>query len=346
MDNDSLCIDESVKFNSLTMTEQKRLRQFLFSVVHNKFLGKWSRFDKGNEFQYLENSEEGLKVYIDSNVILYQNVDLTNLLAFLSSKFKYIEEPIAFNMYDDRSVICENGWFVTHKMMNCSDNCLYAVQVIKKDYIRNEIEIENDVNKFKDLSHVNICKYYDYFCEGNRLHIVSELITGETLYDKITNVNVTLEDKIKWFKQIASTLYYIHDKEMLHGNIKPENIFITSDGDIKLINIAFKNEEQINRDRTTIGLIVYHSFEKHNCIPYDYREDMWALGYVMAELFLGKHINIDITNYINPRINEKRLKLLEECKSVNYEYGTIISKMLEPEIENRCTSRELVEMLN
>jgi len=357
MENDSLFLDSEslIKFDSLTEYEQKELRQFLY----NNCCCKWSRFNnEGNEYEYIEKCEEGLQVFIDGRKILYQNVeeDLKNLLRCLSSILRYIEDPISFSTYDRRSYIKTStlGSFV--KMINCSDNCLYAVRVISMNHCsisdnnyEDELvyEITNSVNKLKELSHVNIGRYYESFVSGENLNIVTELVTGETLYDKICDETVTFEDKIKWFKQMASALSYIHDKGILHGNIKPKNIFIKSDGDIKLINFGSKFVDKIIKNNCTkIGANLYSSYENINDLQFDEREDIWALGCIMIELFLGEYTKTRFWDFYNKNSNDYRLKLIEDCKTINDKYGSIIAKMLEPEYQNRCTSKELVEMLN
>jgi len=339
IENESLCLQfPNLKIEFLTQNEEETLKEFVFNATHKNFLGKWSRFDlAGNEYQFIEKLETGLQVGSHSDVFLYQDFDkdIRNLHNFFFFKLtKYIDEPLPKDMYDKISRLGSSILGKTRRMEDLYNNQLYAVKIVELNDKKVENELKNEVNKLKELSHANIGKYYDCFFNINEICIVMELVIGYPLYDKIQDKTVQFEDKINWFKQISSTLCFIHDKGFKHGNIRPTNIFIVSNG-IKLINFAFDILEVIKCNH--ISSTIYMSYEKYNACPYDERDDIWALGCVMTELILGKHIT---------DLNSKRLQLLEECKSVNYEYGTIISKMLEVKQETRCTSRDLMNMLN
>jgi len=239
------------------------------------------------------------------------------------------------------------------RMKNEFDNRLYAVKYMSiEELVFNQIEIHDimqEVIKLKKLSHPNIGKYYAFMYDEKKISIVAELVECDSIKSKIIDVNVTLTDKIKWFKQIASTLNYLHNMGIEHRNLTPANIFVTDDGNIKITNFRVPYRTGIKSNVGQVGCNIYDSYEKANDIPFDARNDIWALGCIMAELITGSTLKSRggaIYLYTNPKANDRRLKLIEDCKTIHTHCGQIISKMLEGEQVYRCTTEQLMIALN
>ncbi len=100
-------------------------------------------------------------------------------------------------------------------------------------------EALNEVHILKAMRHPYVVTYRESFIEKRCLCIVMDYADGGDLYTKINQHKKTQElfseDQIlDWFVQIALSLKYIHDRKILHRDIKTQNIFLTSSGEIKL----------------------------------------------------------------------------------------------------------------
>ncbi|VEL16238.1 unnamed protein product [Protopolystoma xenopodis] len=148
------------------------------------------------------------------------------------------------------------------------------------------------------MYHPNIVKYCVSFEEENGcLHIVMEYCNGGDLYSKINAQKGILfsEDQVMdYFVQISLGLKHIHDRMILHRDIKSQNIFLTKDDRIKLgdFGIAKVLNSTLDLARTCIGTPYYLSPEICENKPYNNKSDIWALGCVLYEMATLKHAEL------------------------------------------------------
>src|SRR6202167_2541668 len=88
------------------------------------------------------------------------------------------------------------------------------------------------------LTHPNILSIYDIGEEHGAPYVVSELLEGETLRDRLRDSAIPSRKSIDYARQIASGLAAAHDKGIVHRDLKPENLFITNDGRAKILDFG------------------------------------------------------------------------------------------------------------
>src|SRR5262249_62340704 len=88
------------------------------------------------------------------------------------------------------------------------------------------------------LNHPHVCTIHDIDQDQGRHFIVMELLHGRTLKQRLLDGPMTTEEVIKFGVQIASALEAVHAKGIIHRDIKPANIFITSEGQAKLLDFG------------------------------------------------------------------------------------------------------------
>jgi serine/threonine protein kinase/Flp pilus assembly protein TadD len=142
------------------------------------------------------------------------------------------------------------------------------------------------------LEHPNICSIHeiDETPEG-RMFIVMPCYEGETLRAKIERGPMKLGEAVDIAKQVASGLSRAHEKEIVHRDIKPGNIFITSDGLAKVVDFGLAKltgRTKLTKTGTTPGTVAYMSPEQFKGGDVDQRSDIWALGVVLYEMITGE----------------------------------------------------------
>ncbi|XP_065592365.1 serine/threonine-protein kinase Nek1 isoform X3 [Cyrtonyx montezumae] len=174
-----------------------------------------------------------------------------------------------------------------------------------QQYVIKEINISKMSNKEREesrrevavlanMKHPNIVLYRESFEENGCLYIVMDYCEGGDLFRKINAQKGVLfsEDQIlDWFVQICLALKHIHDRKILHRDIKSQNIFLTKDGTIQLgdFGIARVLSSTVELARTCIGTPYYLSPEICQNRPYNNKSDIWALGCVLYEMCTLKH---------------------------------------------------------
>ncbi|XP_042275971.1 serine/threonine-protein kinase Nek1-like isoform X2 [Thunnus maccoyii] len=148
---------------------------------------------------------------------------------------------------------------------------------------------QKEVEVLAEMSHPNIVQYKESFEEEDCLCIVMDYCEGGDLLEKINSQKGEpfSEDQIlDWFVQICLALKYIHDRKILHRDIKPQNIFLTKDGTVQLGDFGVSRVLNSTKELATTfaGTPLYLSPEICKKKPYDNKSDIWSLGCVLNEM--------------------------------------------------------------
>ncbi|KAL5011663.1 hypothetical protein ScPMuIL_010214 [Solemya velum] len=181
---------------------------------------------------------------------------------------------------------------VRHKQKN-SQLVIKEINIIRMSAKERE-ESRKEVAVLAQLNHPNIVTYRESFEEHGNLYIVMDFCAGGDLYNKINTQRGILlsEDQIlDWFVQMCLAIKHIHDRKILHRDIKSQNIFLTDRGMVQLgdFGIAKVLNSTVELARTCIGTPYYLSPEIVENKPYNNKSDIWSLGCVLYELTTLKH---------------------------------------------------------
>ncbi|XP_021059048.1 serine/threonine-protein kinase Nek4 isoform X2 [Mus pahari] len=224
--------------------------------------------------------------------------------------------------------------------------------VIKKLNLRNASSrerraAEQEAQLLSQLKHPNIVTYKESWEGGDGLlYIVMGFCEGGDLYRKLKEQKGQLlpeSQVVEWFVQIAMALQYLHEKHILHRDLKTQNVFLTRTNIIKVgdLGIARVLENHGDMASTLIGTPYYMSPELFSNKPYNYKSDVWALGCCVYEMATLKHaFNAKDMNSLVYRIIEGKLPPMPKVYSA--ELAELIRTMLSRRPEERPSVRSIL----
>ena len=248
--------------------------------------------------------------------------------------------------YEILGRIGSGGMSVVYKAKCHTLDRLVAIKVLKEEFASDE----NFVSKFKmeaqaaaRLSHPNIVNVYDVVDEGNLHYIVMELIEGITLKSYIEKKGF-LENKeaIGIAIQVAQGIAAAHEQHIIHRDIKPQNIIISRDGNVKVADFGIAravSSETMNA--TAVGSVHYISPEQARGGYCDERSDIYSFGITMYEMVTGRvpfegdntvavalaHLETPITppSQLNPVVSSGLEQIILKCtqKKPDRRYSSI-----------------------
>jgi Tol biopolymer transport system component len=152
------------------------------------------------------------------------------------------------------------------------------------------------------LNHPNVLAIYHVGDQDGAPYIVSELLEGETLRDRLRTGALAVRKAVDFAMQAASGLAAAHDKGIVHRDLKPENLFITNDGQVKILDFGLAkltrpDSEPVGQLATVtagtgaglvLGTVGYMSPEQVRAQAVDARTDIFSLGAILYEMLSGK----------------------------------------------------------
>jgi eukaryotic-like serine/threonine-protein kinase len=160
---------------------------------------------------------------------------------------------------------------------------------------------EQEARAAAALNHPNILAVYQMATHEGVSHMVSELLDGETLRERLKRGPIPLRKAIDYAVQIARGLAAAHDKGIVHRDLKPDNLFVTKDGRVKILDFGLAKLTQ-PRDASgaeatmaegtepgmVMGTVGYMSPEQVRGKMADHRSDIFAFGTILYEMVTGK----------------------------------------------------------
>jgi serine/threonine protein kinase len=156
------------------------------------------------------------------------------------------------------------------------------------------------------LNHPNILAVYDTGVHDGAPYIVSELLQGESLRARLRGGAMAPRRAADYARQIAEGLAAAHDRGVVHRDVKPDNLFVTSDGRIKILDFGVAKLTQSNEETIRdigadsigpatqtaaaplVGTAGYMSPEQVRGVPVDSRSDIFSVGSVLYEMLVGR----------------------------------------------------------
>ena len=237
------------------------------------------------------------------------------------------------------------------------DNIIVALKVLKSEYQENADYIKrfrHEASAAAKMSHDNIVKLYSVGNDGNMQYIVMEYIDGRTLKDIIISEGrLKPERAVKYALQILKALDHAHHNNIIHRDIKPQNILVDKHDVVKVADFGIarlvnSQSGTLTDSNTVLGSVHYLSPEQANGDAVDAKSDLYSVGIVLYEMLAGcvpfegdtavaialKHMNEvpkDLVSRIKGfpvSINDVVMKALEKEPMLRYESAADMAKSL------------------
>jgi serine/threonine protein kinase len=180
-----------------------------------------------------------------------------------------------------------------------------AIKILHPSMSANEELVrrfEQEARTAGQLSHPNLIAVYDVGGEGDVAYLVTELLEGDTLRERLSGGVLPMRRAIEWGAGIASGLAAAHEKGIVHRDLKPENIFVTKDNRVKILDfglarltnvgVSDSGGSDVPTDHRTdpgkvMGTVGYMSPEQVRAMPVDHRSDIFSFGAILYEMLTG-----------------------------------------------------------
>ncbi len=178
-----------------------------------------------------------------------------------------------------------------------------AIKFLLPSFTTNPSTVERFFNEARAVGVVadpGIIQIYDFGHEGDQAYIVMELLEGEELSRRLKRLGrLTAIDAVRLAKQIASSLASVHDKGVIHRDLKPDNVFLVGDPAVtggertKLLDFGIAKLTQHDTQFKTqtgamVGTPAYMSPEQCRATPIDHRSDIYSLGVMLFVMVTGR----------------------------------------------------------
>jgi hypothetical protein len=208
--------------------------------------------------------------------------------------------------YEILSAIGAGGMGEVYKAKDTRLDRFVAVKVLPEDLAKNPDSLarfEREAKAVAALNHPNITGIFDIGRLEDTAYAVMELLEGESLRTRLLHAALTPRAAIELAIQMAHGLAAAHDKGVIHRDLKPDNLWITTEGRLKILDFGLaKQMKRVDVNAPTVALGAHHSTEKGMILgtvgymspeqvrgePADARADIFSFGAVLFEMLSGQ----------------------------------------------------------
>ena len=181
-------------------------------------------------------------------------------------------------------------------------NPYIATKVLNQDFKDHPdafVTLQQETAKSQTLAHPNIVTVHDFDREGDTLFMTMELLEGQPLDRLIkaqNNSGLPKEQVWKITQDLCAALAYAHQRQLIHADFKPGNVFVNTDGSAKVLDfgIARAASKEAQKHKFDVGQLgaltpAYATIEMVNDEPLSFSDDVYALACVIYEMLAGRH---------------------------------------------------------
>jgi serine/threonine-protein kinase len=239
-------------------------------------------------------------------------------------------QRILNNRYELLAKIGDGGMAVVYKARDIMLNRTVAVKILRESYASDPAflaRFNREAQSAANLTHPNIVNVFDVGQEGNLHYIVMEFIEGSNLKDLIIQqAPLPTQQALEIAAEICDAIGFAHSKGLIHRDIKPQNILLTSEGKVKVTDFGIAKgygDQNLTQTGITLGTVHYFSPEQAKGLQVQPQSDIYSIGVVLYEMTTG-HIPFESDNPVALAV-----KHIEEAPPPPHNYNRSISPALE-----------------
>lgn len=258
--------------------------------------------------------------------------------------------------YEVLEQIGAGGMAIVFKAKDLLLNRVVTIKVLREQFVTDEDFIRRfrrEAQSAASLSHPNIVSIYDVGKDGDTEYIVMEYVEGRNLKEIIREyAPLSADQAINLARQITGAIQNAHENHIIHRDIKPHNILVTTDGVVKVTDFGIAravSSATVTHTGDIVGSVHYLSPEQAKGIQSNERSDIYSLGIVLYELLTGK---VPYDGETPIAIALKHLQQDPEPPSrlnprISRDFEAVIMRAIAKSPEQRYSSaKELLEDLN
>jgi len=271
--------------------------------------------------------------------------------------------------YEIQSPLGSGGMGEVYRATQSNLGRQVAIKVLSPEFASDPDRLrrfEQEARSASALNHPNIISIYDVGCEGANSYIAMEFVDGKTLRNLLEAGPIPIKKSLQIVAQIADGLAKAHAAGIVHRDVKPENVMVTRDGFVKILDFGLAkltHPDPEGRESTVagfnstqvgmvLGTVGYMSPEQVRGLTADARSDIFSLGATCYEMISGKHAFQGATaaDTMSAILKEEPVQLSTSVHNLPPALGRIVHRCLEKDPGDRFQSaRDLafnLEMLS
>ncbi|WP_448509982.1 protein kinase domain-containing protein [Immundisolibacter sp.] len=193
------------------------------------------------------------------------------------------------NKYKIIDVLGNGAFGIVYLADDSGANRKVAIKALLEKESLKQNDLKREIEFLGSLKHKSIVTFHHHFIENGILYLVMEYCGGGNLDSLIRSKNqLSYDEALMIAKEICGVFEFIHNRDIIHRDIKPKNILIESDGTIKVADFGIAN--------THGGTVIYLApevFSSEYFSSKDSRVDIYALGITLLEMIIGKNPFLD-----------------------------------------------------
>jgi eukaryotic-like serine/threonine-protein kinase len=269
-----------------------------------------------------------------------------------------IEAGTDLGRYKIRSKLGEGGMGEVYRARDEKLNREVAIKILPVVFSQDPerlLRFEQEAQAAGALNHPNILSVYDVNTHDGAPYVVSELLEGDSLREQIAGAGLSQLKALEYAVQITHGLAAAHGKGIVHRDLKPDNIFITNDDRVKILDFGLAKLVQSGDEKgqtdvptrkvhtdpgTVMGTVGYMSPEQVRSQPSDHRSDIFSFGAVLYEMLTGRRAfqNASAVETLNAILKDDPPELTETSAKINPALIKIVRRCLEKKPERRFHS--------